>query len=116
MHYDTDIWRAVEELGDLVVCAARRMPRDLKPVLGKRLVDEAGYMAILVRQAAIARGKAKVPLYEELIAGVDLTQFFLERAFNNKGLGPRLYSRCLPVTVSIGKQANALRSKFASAP
>jgi hypothetical protein len=116
MHYDTDIWRAVEQLGDLAVCAARRMPRDLKPVLGVRIVEETGYMAILVREAAMAKGRAKVPLYEQLLAGVALTQFLLERAFNNKGLGPRLYARCVPVTVSIGRQANALRGHFASAP
>ena len=121
MHHDTSIYKAVEELGDLAVLVARRMPRDLKPILGTRLVDETGYMAIVVRDAAVAKGRAKVPLYEQLIGGVELTQFYLKRAFRNKGIGPKLYCRCLPVTVSVARQANGLRNeflkpKYASAP
>jgi hypothetical protein len=80
MHYDTDIWRAVEQLGDLAVHAARQMPRDLKPVLGARIVEETGYMAILVREAAMAKGRAKVPHYEQLLAGVALTHSHRDRA------------------------------------
>ncbi len=116
MHSDTPIYQTVEQLGDLMVLAARRMPRDLKPVLGTRLVEETGYMSILVRNAAIARGAAKVAIYDELLAGVDLTQFYLKRAFKNRGLGPKLYARCFPLTVSVARQANALRRTFVSAP
>jgi hypothetical protein len=112
MHYDTDIWRAVEQFGDLAVLAARRMPKDLKPVLGNRLVDISTYMSVLVRDAAIARGQAKVPIYDELLAAVDLSQNYLRRAFNNRGLGPKLCARCMPVTVSIARQANGLKAKF----
>ncbi len=114
MHYDTDIWRACEQFGDLAVVAARRMPRDLKPLLGNRLVDLSEHMSLLVRDASIARGPAKAPIYDELITAVELAQHVLRRASNNRALGPKLQARCMPVTVSIARQANGLKKKFQS--
>ena len=115
MHFDTEIYAAVEKLGDHMLRAAAQMRRDVKPILGGRLIDETTWMAILVRRAAVARDKAKVPYYDELLEQVEITQFLMKRALNNRYLPPSMYATAVPLMVSVGKQANALRSHFVSA-
>ena len=116
MHFDTDIYQTVERLGDALLAAGANMPRNVKPLLGGRLFDETVMMALLIRNAAIARGHAKVPYYDELLQEIEATQFMLKRAFANRYLSPSAYSATLPLTESVARQANGLRSKFVSAP
>lgn len=116
MHDDTEIYRTVEQLGDLVFRAGAQMRRDVKPLLGGRLVDSVVWMAQIVRLAAIARAEAKVPLYNQLLDEIEAARFMLKRAFNNRFIAPRVYGESLPLTVSVAKQAMALRNHFASAP
>ncbi len=116
LHSDTEIYRSIEQLGDFVLGAAAQMRRDVKPLLGGRLLEETVWMAVLARRANIARGEAKVPYYDELLEQVEIAQFLLKRAFAHRFISPSAYAASLPLTVSVGKQANALRSTFVSAP
>lgn len=116
MHFDTPIYQAVEKLGDVVLAAGTQMPRGVKPLLGGRLLDETVVMAQLVRSAAIARDAAKIPFYNLLLDELEATQFMLRRAHTAGYLLDGHYAATMPLTESIGKQAIALRNKFAPAP
>ncbi len=116
MHFDTPIYRTVEQLGDVVLAAGAQMPRGVKPLLGGRLFDETVVMAMLVRKAAIARDAAKLPFYNELLDEIEATQFMLRRAHACRYISDGVYAATIPLTESVGKQATALRNKFAPAP
>ena len=46
LHSDTDLYKAVVDLGSFAIRAARNMPRDVKQLLGGRILDEALWMGI----------------------------------------------------------------------
>jgi hypothetical protein len=116
LHSDTDIYRAVAELGKVVTVAAVNMPREAKPIVGRQLVDEVTYMGVLVRRTNIARDAAKLPHLEELLEQVEIVQFGLRVARECRFLPNSAFEASLPLTVSVARQAMALRNHFAPAP
>jgi hypothetical protein len=116
LHSDTDIYRAVAELGKVVTIAAVNMPREAKPIVGSRLVDEVTWMGVLVRRTNIARDAAKLPHLEELLEQVEIVQFDLRVARECRYLPNSAFVASLPLTIAVAKQALALRNHFAPAP
>jgi hypothetical protein len=117
LHYGTDLYRAVAELSKYVARATSNFRRDIKPTYGLLLVEESARMAVLVREAAIARGEAKLPYLDEVLRQLELIQFVL-KTLDDMGqdwLPHKTYAASLPITASIGKQANALKAHFAAA-
>ena len=116
LHSDTEIYKAVVDLAAFGLRASRNMPRDVKQLIGGSVRDETLWMAVLVLRTNIARDAAKVPFYDELLEQGEIVQFLLKRAFNNHYLPASMYADAIPLTVSVGKQANALRTRFVPAP
>ena len=112
LHFDTEIYRAVEELGVHLLRVIAHMRRDIKYLLGEALLYEAGCMAELVRQANIARGADKLPFLEEILSRLEKVQYLLRAANAAEFLPHRAYANSIPITQSIGRQANGLKNKF----
>jgi hypothetical protein len=100
LHSDTDIYRAVAELGKVVTVAAVNMPREAKPIVGRQLVDEVTYMGVLVRRTNIARDAAKLPHLEELLEQIEIVQFGLRVARECRFLPNSAFEASLPLTVA----------------
>ncbi len=112
LHSDTDIYRAVDELGVHLLRVIADMRNDIKRLLGEALLYEAGCMAALVREANIARGTDKLPVLDELLSRLEKVQFMLRTANAAEFLPNRAYANSIPITQSIGRQANGLKNKF----
>jgi len=116
LHTDTAIYRAVAELSKFVTRAAADMRRDVKPLLGKMLIDETVWMAVVVRRANIARDAAKLPHLEELLEQVEIVQVALHIARDCGYLHHSTFGNSIPLTTSVAKQAMALLKTYAPAP
>lgn len=116
LHSDTDIYRAVVELAKFVARAVQDMRRDMKPTLGKMLLEECVWMGVVVRRINIAAGQAKLPLLEELLEQLEIVQFVLRLARDCRYVPVSTFADSVPLTASVGKQATALRNHFAPAP
>ena len=116
LHSDTDLYRAIVDFQRFVARRAPHLPRDVKRLYGERLVDESLNMLVTMRHANIAREAAKIPLLEELLDRLEISQAIL-RVLRELELFPsKAFEESLPLTASIGKQATALRNHFAPDP
>jgi len=116
LHSDTDIYRAVTELAKFVARAVEQMRRDVKPTIGRMLIDECVWMSVVVRRANIAREEAKLAHLEELLEQLEIVQFVLRLCHELKYIARAAFADSLPLTASVGRQATALRNAFAPAP
>lgn len=115
LHSDTDIYRAVTELAMFVTKAATNMRRDVKPLLGKLLVDETVWMGVVILRANKAREAAKLPHLEELIEQTEIVQMALRIARECGYVANSTFTDSIPLTASVARQATALRNRFAPA-
>lgn len=115
LHSETEIYAAVAELAKFSITAARQMPRDVKMLLGKSLVDETVWMGVLILRLNKARDAAKLPVVEEIIEHVEISTIYLRLARDLKFIPTRLFAQSLPLTASIAKQAYGIRNHFAPA-
>jgi hypothetical protein len=116
LHSDTDIYRAAAELTKVVTVAAVNMRREAKPLIGRLLIEESVWMGVLVLRANKAQERAKLPHLEQLLEQTEIVQMTLRVARETKFLTTTAYEQSMPLTVSVAKQATALRNHFASAP
>ena len=115
LHFETDLYAAVVDLGKAVVPAVRSMPRDVKQLLGGRILDEALWMGVLVMRINKARDAAKLPVIEDLLEHLELAQMTLHLTRELKYIANKHFANALPLIASIGKQAHGLRNHFAPA-
>ena len=115
LHSDTDIYKAVVDLAAFSLRASRNMPRDVKQLIGGTLRDETLWMCVLVLRANIAREAAKLPHLTELLEHLELVVVLLRLGRDLKFIASKTYADAMPLTASVGKQANALKNHFAPA-
>lgn len=118
LHDETDIYMAVADLSKYIARTTSDFRRDIKPTYGVLLVHETSRMSVMVREAAIARGADKVPLYEEILRQLEYIKFSLKTLddLGQAWLPHKTYSASIPLTESIGRQAHGLKAFFAPAP
>jgi hypothetical protein len=110
LHSDLPIYKAAYDLLGLIVHAVRNMPRDMKPAIGKRMLNEAVKVMTLVFRANVARDKSVYLL--KLIERVEVLNLFLRFCVDKRqlsNLSVKQYSAAIALTTSIGKQANGWR-------
>src|SRR5688572_27973172 len=107
IHSETDIYRAVIDLQRFVLGAAANFRRDVKPLLGGRLIDESLWMAVLVRRANIAIDAAKIEHIDALLEQLEIVQVTLRLARDLKFLPNPKFAESVPLTTMVGKQATA---------
>lgn len=115
LHTDLPIYKVAYDLLGLIVHAVRNMPRDMKPALGKKMLNECVKVTILVFRANVAREKSNHLL--ELIEHVEVLNLLLRLCADKKhlsNLSVKQYAAAIALTTSIGKQANGWRK--ASSP
>jgi hypothetical protein len=116
LHHETEIYKAVVDLQRLVMRAAVNMRRDVKPLLGARLLDESLWMSVLVRRANIALNAAKVPHLDDLLEQLEIVQVTFRLARDLDYLPNNVFAQSLPLTASVGKQATAWKNSYAPTP
>jgi len=116
LHHDTQLYAAIADLQKFVARRCVHLPRGVKGLFGERLVDETLNMMVTMRHANIARGADKVAHFEQLLDLVESSRSILRTLWHHKWLSHTAWGESLPLIVSIGKQATALRNHFAPEP
>lgn len=114
MHTELQIHKAAEELLGLTLNLVRNIPRDLKQVIGSKLRDEALQIMVLIGRANMA--KDKVPHLNQLLESIWMVNYLLRALANQRFISLKQHASAMQLTASIGKQANAWKGKFATAP
>src|SRR5579859_6422346 len=114
LHDETAIYASVVELSRFIARVTSDFRRDIKPTYGVILVDGTARMAVLVREANIARDEAKLPVLDEILRQLEYIQFTLKvlRDLGSRWLSNKAYEASIPLTASIGRQAHALKNHF----
>ncbi len=113
LHNETEIYASAMALAMFSLSAARQMPRDVKMLLGKSLYDETVWLGVLILQMNKARDQAKLPIIDRVLEVIEIVTIHLRVARDMKFIPSALFAKSLPLTVSVGKQATALRNHFA---
>lgn len=112
LHSETEIYAAAADLAGHILRVCKELRRDVKPLLGGMLWDEAVWMAVLIRRANIARDAAKVPILVEILEHIEIVQFALQVANRQRFLPHAAYSRALEFIGSLARQAQGLKNHF----
>lgn len=115
IHSELPIYKAAYDLLDVAIESTRQMRRDVKQILGRKLVDECVEITVHIQQANRARDKA--PLLLVLQERTQAAEVLFRVCRDKRYLDLGKYARAVELTQSIGRQATGWsRSKSASAP
>lgn len=112
IHNTLPIHKEAYDLLGHVIKVARNLPRDLKKLVGDRLIEGCLKVADLIRQANIAVKAAKVPPLDAALALLDEMQLLLRRSRDDRYITTPAYAKAIEHTTSIARQATAWRNRF----
>jgi hypothetical protein len=114
IHTTLAIYSAAYDLLNLLVDAVKSMPRDVKPVVGSRIVDRCLEITTLIRRANKAGDK--VPDLEVLLERNDEIETLLRVAVERRYIARGQYGDAIRLTQSIGRQAGGWKKSPSSSP
>ncbi|ENH6342572.1 four helix bundle protein [Burkholderia vietnamiensis] len=114
LHTQLPIYRAAEDLLDVVTDVVTNMQRDFKRSIGEKINFECIEIIVLVYRANVAGNKS--PHLTELIERLQVINLLLRLGFNKRRVHKNSYARAIELTTSIGKQANAWRKSANNRP
>lgn len=114
MHTELDIHKAAEDLLGIALELVRNIPRDMKLIIGAKIRDECLAVLVLIGRANMAR--EKLPHLNLLLESIWMINHLLRALVNKQFISVPQHARAMKVTASVGRQANAWKGKFATAP
>lgn len=112
MHNNLPIYKDAFKLLVTVLGLVKNVPRDLKTVLGKTVVDKCSYLLVLIARANFAQNKG--PHLSELIEKVQMVDFLMRALQDLHAIAPRQYASVVQLTESIGRQASGWKKNATS--
>src|SRR5690349_17190228 len=117
IHTELDIFKASYDLLGVADDLVRNIPRTVKPHLGRKIIDECTEIVAAIPLANQERGAAKVPHLNRLLQRLEVTKTLFRLCVDKRYIAPAQFARTIPLTTSIGKQANGWKkSSAASSP
>ena len=114
MHTDLQIYKVSMDLFKLATGLTRNIPRDLKQVISKRVMDDCMEILTLIGRANSNRDKR--PHLELLLEKVHQVDLVMSLCTESRFISPEQQSKTILLTSSIGKQANAWKRYTPTAP
>lgn len=114
LHTELDIYRSCYDLLGEAVDAVLQMRRDVKPVLGKSIVDGCFAIETHIRAANMAQDKEPhLLLLLERLSNIEIAvRLCRDRGF----IRNPAYARLIQHTQHVGKQANGWRNHYKGGP
>jgi len=109
LHFETPIYRTVTDLQRVIFRGAADVRRDVKPTLGKLLMDESLFTSVLIRRANIARGQDRAREIDGILEQLEVIQVAMRHGADLKLLPASMYIAAAPLLVEAGKQATKWR-------
>lgn len=114
MHTELDIHKDAENLLGLALDLVRGIPRDMKLVIGSKIRDECLTVLVLIGRANMAR--EKLEHLNSLLESIWMINHLLRALVNKQFISIPQHARAMKITAAVGRQANAWKKKFATAP
>ena len=114
MQTDLQIYKVSMDLFKLATGLTRNIPRDLKQVISKRVMDDCMEILTLIGRANSNRDKR--PHLELLLEKVHQVDLVMRLCTESRFISPEQQSKTILLTSSIGKQANAWKRTTPTAP
>ncbi len=114
LHTQLPIYRAAEDLLDVVTDVVTNMQRNFKRSVGEKINDECIEIIVLVYRANVAADKS--PHLTALIERLQVINLLLRLGFNKRKVDKGAYARAVELTTSIGKQATAWKKSASNRP
>jgi hypothetical protein len=114
LHLNLPIYKTAYDLAGVMLDGVRYMRRDIKKVLGEKLLDQCTALPLHIRDANIARDKG--PHIDRLLDRLEWIEFNLRLARDQRFISTKLYSKASQLTQSIGRQASGWKKHSAAAP
>lgn len=107
---DLPISKVTAELLSLTALIVKNMPRDLKQILGGKLLSEIADVSVLIYRANVARDKS--PYLDRLLERLQVAELLGRLLTDIRCMSKPQYAKFVTLTDSIGKQANGWRKAF----
>lgn len=114
LHTELEIYRSAFDLAGAAVDVVLQMRRDVKPVLGKLMVDECFGIVLNIRAANMAQDEEKEPHLLQLLERLTNVETAVRLCRDRHFIARPAYSRIVEHTQSVGRQANAWRKHYTS--
>ena len=102
------IYKAGYDLVKTITDAVRHFSRDFRPTLGATMSKEAVDLVLYIYRANAAQDKLEH--IEKVLEKMQVTEMLVQMAFDLRLISPTVYSRCIDITESIGKQAGGWKN------
>jgi hypothetical protein len=113
LHTETSIFKDAYDLLSVTAGLVRNMPKDAKPIIGKRLYDDCLDITTLIARANMAQDKA--PVITELLERVQCTEVQFRMCRDRRFIATNGYAQAVQRTQAIGRQASGWK-KYAMSP
>jgi len=107
LHTDTEVYAAIFDLLGAAVDAVREMRKDVKPVIGGRIIEACVQMDLRLRAANIAKDKEQDLM--GLLEQIEIVELLTRMCRDWKFIPLGKYADLVQRTASIGKQVNGWR-------
>jgi hypothetical protein len=107
LHTETEIYAGCFELLGAAVDTIRNMRRDVKPILGKMIVEACVELDLWLRAANIAADKE--PHLLKFLERLEVIEFLMRTCRDRNYVPVKAYAEIILRTQSIGKQVNGWR-------
>lgn len=114
LHTELAIYKAAYDLNRLTIALMRHVPKDARPVFGRKLAEEGLDIATLIFRANCARDK--VPHLDQLIERVQAAELLFRLFRDCQLISTKHYAQAALLTTSVSKQATGWRKHSASSP
>lgn len=114
LHTELEIHKVAEDLLSVALDLVRNIPRDMKQIVGSKIRDQCLEVLVLIGRANIARNK--VEHLNQLLESIWMINYLLRALVNKQFISVAQHAKAIKLTASVGRQANAWKSKFATAP
>jgi hypothetical protein len=112
LHTELPIYKKAQELFDVCVRVAENLPRNLKRLIGEKMVEDSHQILTMIQVANMVPDKGHFLM--RLVVHIGRVQVAFRTLFNRRIVLDKQFSDAAALTDAVFRQANAWRSHFKS--
>jgi len=116
LHHDLPIYRSGVRLLALAVKVQEQLPRNVKKILGEKIMQHCVDMLDLMALANASQRAARAAFIEQLLTRHRAAQVLLRVGHDSRYISPKLWAESIEILGSIGAQAGGWLKNANKAP
>jgi len=114
LNFELPIHKTATELLQAAIEGARNMPRDVKQLVGRKVVDEVTEIVVMIYRANVARDKVAHIIV--ILERLQVVELLLRAAHDGHYIDHGVYARAIEQSQSLGRQATGWKKDNATSP